>query len=143
MMVSSFSEAIESLLTLALIRRNKDSRAFSLHRLVQTSFKFFMPPDQKQKSFNDAAILVSLAFPRRDNAEGHMYLVWERCALYLKQVLGLRDCFREEKKANPAFSAVFQYCDLNNACQRQVILFLRKVLDIDALQLPTRTPGVD
>ena len=92
-----------------------------------------MTLEEKQKRFNDASILVSLAFPRRDNAEGHMYLVWERCALYLKQVLGLRDCFREEKKANPAFSAVFEYCDLNNACQRQVIVFLGEDSNINVL----------
>ncbi len=77
-----------------------------------------MGPEQRQQRFDDASILVSLAFPRRDSDEGHMYLVWEQCAIYLQHVLSLRDCFREEKKGNPSFKAVFSYCELNNACQR-------------------------
>ncbi|KAI1408047.1 hypothetical protein F5Y13DRAFT_205132 [Hypoxylon sp. FL1857] len=116
-----FSEAIENLLTLALIKRDKVSRTFSLHRLVQTSFKYFMTPEQRQKAFNDATILVSKAFPRRDSNVAQLYLMWDRCALYLQHVISLKDCFREEKKANPKFSALQTYCDLNNACQRYLL----------------------
>lgn len=111
-------EAIENLLTLALIKRDKESRTFSLHRLVQTSFKYFLTSSQRQKSFNDATILVSHAFPRRDSNVAQLYLMWDRCALYLKHVLALKDCFREEKKSDTGFSALKVYCDLNNACQR-------------------------
>ncbi|KAI1352908.1 Tetratricopeptide-like helical [Xylaria sp. FL0043] len=106
-----FSEAIENLLTLALIKRDKSSRTFSLHRLVQTSFKYFMGFEKRQIGFSDATILVSRAFPRRDS----------NCALYLQHVISLKDCFREEYGSNPHFSVVQTYCDLNNACQRYLL----------------------
>lgn len=114
----STSEAMESLLTLALIKRDKVSRTFSLHRLVQTLFKNFMTPEQRQQAFNDATILVSKAFPRRDSNVAQLYLMWDRCAMYLQHVISLKDCFREEKESNPNFAALQTYCDLNNACQR-------------------------
>ena len=41
---ASFFEAIENLLISALIKRDRTSRTFSLHRLVQASFKRFSRP---------------------------------------------------------------------------------------------------
>jgi len=113
-----FSDEMETLMTLALVKRNKEQRAFSIHRLVQTSFKHFLSPEDRQKSFNDATILVSAGFPRKDPEFAQMYHLWKLCSLYLPHVLSLRDSFREEKKANSKFSALMPYCSLNNACQR-------------------------
>jgi hypothetical protein len=112
------ADPFDFLMTLALIKRNKEQRAFSVHRLVQTSFKYFMTPEDRQKSFNDAKRLVSTAFPRKDSEFAQMYQLWKPCSLYLPHVLSLRDSFREEKKANSKFSALMLYCDLNNASQR-------------------------
>ena len=114
----SLSGVVENLLSLALIKRDETSRTLSVHRLVQTSFKYSMTREQRQQSFNDTTILVSLAFPRRDSASAQLYLRWTHCALYLEHVLSLKDCFREEIKASPAFTALKTYCELNNACQR-------------------------
>ncbi|TVY82554.1 hypothetical protein LSUE1_G002863 [Lachnellula suecica] len=138
-----FSEATECLLTLALIKRDKASRTFSIHRLVQTSFKYYMTPEQRNQSFDDAAVLISHAFPRRDSNVAQLYLMWERCALFLPHVLSLKDRFREEKKANPLFTAPRTYCELSNACQRQVypskytfqttkLIYYRYLLEINA-----------
>ena len=113
-----FSDEIETLMTLALVKRNKEKRSFSIHRLVQTSYKQFMGLEDRQQSFNDATILVSAAFPRKDAEFSQMYHRWSTCALYLPHVLSLRDSFREEHRADPTFSALMIYCDLNNACQR-------------------------
>ena len=113
-----FSDEMETLMTLALVKRDKEHRAFSVHRLVQTSFKHFMGPEDRQKSFNDATMLVSAAFPRKDAEFAQMYHRWKFCALYLPHVLSLRDSFREEEKSNSEFSALMLYCDMNNACQR-------------------------
>ena len=113
-----FSNELETLMALALVKRNKEQRAFSIHRLVQTSFKQFMSPEDRQKSFNDATLLVSAAFPRQDAEFAQMYQFWKPCSLYLPHVLSLKDSFREEREANPKFSALMQYCSLNNACQR-------------------------
>jgi hypothetical protein len=113
-----FSDEMETLMTLALVKRNKEQRAFSIHRLVQASFKHFMSPETRQKSFNDATLLVSAAFPRKDAEMAQMYHFWKTCSLYLPHVFSLRDSFREEKEANSKFSALMLYCSLNNACQR-------------------------
>lgn len=113
-----FFYEIKILTTLALVERNEEQRAFSIHRLVQTSFKHFMSPEERQNSFNDATRLVSAAFPRKDLEFSQMYHFWEPCSFYLPHVLSLRDSFREEKEANPDFSALAQYCVLNNACKR-------------------------
>jgi hypothetical protein len=136
--MSSFSEAIENLLTLALIKRDKASRTFSLHRLVQTSYKHFMTPQQRQQAFDDASVLVSRAFPRRDSKSAHLYLVWDRCALYVQHVISLKACFREEKKLNPEFAALQTYCDLNNACQRQVSPTIAQVSTNETWQISYR-----
>lgn len=113
-----FWDEMETFMTLALVKRNKEQRAFSIHRLVQTSFKHFIGSDDRQKSFNEATMLVSAVFPRKDAEFSQMYHRWNTCALYLPHVLSLRDSFREEKKSNPEFSALMLYCNMNNACQR-------------------------
>ena len=77
-----------------------------------------MTREQRQQSFNDATILVSLAIPRRDSASAQLYLMWTRCALYLEHVISLEDFFREGIKASPEFTVLKTYCELNNACQR-------------------------
>ena len=113
-----FWEEMEALMTLALVKRNKVQRSFSIHRLVQTSFRYFIGAEDCQKSFNDATLLVAAAFPRKDAEFAQMYHFWKSCSLYLSHVLSLRDSFEEERKANPKFSAMPEYCGLNNACQR-------------------------
>ncbi|KAH8807474.1 P-loop containing nucleoside triphosphate hydrolase protein [Xylogone sp. PMI_703] len=140
-----FSYEMETLMTLALVKRNKENRSFSIHRLVQTSFKYFMSPEDRQKSFDDATILVSAAFPRKDDEFAHMYHMWKPCALYLPHVLSLRDSFREEKKANSTFSASVLYCSLNNACQRYLIETngysdLLDLLEVNAMAISTIPP---
>ncbi|KAF2259245.1 NB-ARC and TPR domain protein [Lojkania enalia] len=137
-----FSEAIEDLLTLALIKRDRISRTFSLHRLVQTSFKYFLTPKQRQEAFGNATVLVSRAFPRRDSNIAQLYLMWDRCVLYVQHVISLKDCFREEKKNNPEFRGLQTYCDLNNACQRYLLEMnsyeeLEDLIEVNTLALDT------
>jgi hypothetical protein len=114
----TFSEHIEALLTLALVKRSREQRAYSIHRLVQASFKFYMTPEERQQGFNDATILLASSFPRKDAQSAQLYQRWKACSLYLPHVLSLTDCFREEIKANPNFSVLPLYCELNNTCSR-------------------------
>ncbi|KAI1131412.1 hypothetical protein F5Y10DRAFT_286779 [Nemania abortiva] len=117
-----FTQAIEALVALSLVKRDKDTRSLSLHRLVQTSLKRSMTLEQKQAAFNDAAALVAKAFPRRDTEVATLYLMWDRCATYLKHVISLKNCFREEHKPlHGIFVAPPIYCDLNNMCQRYLL----------------------
>lgn len=74
----------------------------------------------RQKVFDDTAMLMSHAFPRRDTASAQMYLVWKKCATLLQHVLSLKDSFRREIKEYGGFKATHIYCELNNACQRCV-----------------------
>ena len=122
---ASFFEATENLLISALIKRDKISRTFSLHRLVQASFKEFLGPGGRQQAFNDATILLFQAFPRRDSKIGQLYLLWDRCAVYLQHIMSLKDCLLQEE-SNPKFTVLQAYCELSNSCQRQApVLFTR------------------
>ncbi|KAI0542140.1 NB-ARC and TPR domain protein [Xylaria digitata] len=112
--VLAFSAAIENLLTLELIRRDEESQSFSLGRYLQTLFKNFLGSAKRQQRFNDVTILVSQAFPRRDCDVAQLYLMWDRCSTYLRHVLFLKHCFRDELKKNPQFTALPAYCDLSN-----------------------------
>ncbi|KAI0100214.1 NB-ARC and TPR domain protein [Nemania sp. FL0031] len=145
-----FSDEMEILMTLALVKRNKEKRAFSVHRLVQSTFKDFMTPEAQQQRFNDATLLVSAAFPRKDAEFAQMYNMWERCSIYLPHVLSLRDSFRQASKTNPKFSALMEYCALNNACQRYLIetngyndlLDLVEVNAMAILTIPTQPQSI-
>lgn len=96
-----FSDEMETLMALALVKRKKEQQAFSIHRLVQTSFKHFLGPDDSQKGFNDTTMLISAVFPHKDAKLCQMYHRWNACALYLPHVLSLRDSFRDEKNSEP------------------------------------------
>ncbi|KAK1771978.1 hypothetical protein QBC33DRAFT_616154 [Phialemonium atrogriseum] len=105
-------------------------------------FRTFMTPEQRQQAFNDATILVSKAFPRRDSNVVQLYLMWDRCAMYLQYLISLKDCFREEKESNPNFAALQTYCDLNNAYQRYLLELnsyeeLADLIEINTMALST------
>ncbi|OAQ95981.1 hypothetical protein LLEC1_02850 [Akanthomyces lecanii] len=114
----SFSTALGKLITLALVRRNRNTKMVSIHRMVQTQFKHFLSLEERQNSFNDAVALVSKVFPREEVAQGQLYGVWDTCNKYLQHVLSLRDCFTEERTLSMSFQATEQFCDLLIQCQR-------------------------
>ncbi|KUJ22180.1 uncharacterized protein LY89DRAFT_778484 [Mollisia scopiformis] len=141
----SFSGAIETLLTLALVKRDHTSTTFSLHRLVQAAFKHSMTSEQRQEAFNNAAILMYHTHPRRDANRANLYLMWDLCAKYLLHVISLKDCFREEKKFNPKFTALSLYCSLNNSCQRYLLEInslddLADLIEVNTMALNTLPP---
>ncbi|PVH86783.1 NB-ARC and TPR domain protein [Cadophora sp. DSE1049] len=141
----SFSSAIETLLTLALVKRDRTSRTFSLHRLVQAAFKHSMTSEQRQEAFNNAAILTYHTYPQKDANRANLYLMWDLCAKYLLHVISLKDCFREEKKLNPKFTALSLYCSLNNSCQRYLLEInslddLADLIEVNTMALNTLPP---
>lgn len=113
-----FSEAIEPLITLSLMKRNRDSRTFSVHRMVQTQYKYFLSQQDRQKAFDDTVSLVHLAFPRMDNTKGQLYDKWAQCNLYLQHLIGLADYFKEELRISKTFKATWKFCELLNQGQR-------------------------
>ncbi|GAW14062.1 hypothetical protein ANO14919_034540 [Xylariales sp. No.14919] len=115
-----FSEAIEPLLTLALIKRDEDAQTFSCHRMVQTQFRSFLPLEERQRAFDNAVVLISNAFPKQSDAtnKNQMYQHWTQGNRCLQHVLCLKDHFREEFKHSNKFRASFLFCDLLKDCQR-------------------------
>ena len=112
------SNALEDLLAGALIRVDRSTQTFSVHRLVQDSFRFSLSPSERQQAWLDAANVLCLAFPLRDAESAQMYLHSERCAMYLQHVLCIGNAVHREQKLNPSFHAFEAYCHMNNSCSR-------------------------
>jgi len=117
---NSISEAIEPLLTLALIKRDKDARIFSCHGIVQMQFRYFLPPEERQQAFDYAVELVYHAFPKQSGTtnKNQVYQDWMRCNGYLQHVLSLKGNFMEERKHSKKFRAPSLFCELLKDCQR-------------------------
>ncbi|KAJ8132131.1 hypothetical protein O1611_g1492 [Lasiodiplodia mahajangana] len=118
---TKFTEEAEQLLNLSLVKQDSTTGSFSLDRLVQAAFRKFMTPKQKQDAFRDATILVANAFPQRNTQVATLYLEWDRCAPYLKHVISLKECFRQEHASDSSFVATRLYCNLSNMCQRYLL----------------------
>ncbi|KAG4440806.1 hypothetical protein IFR05_003734 [Cadophora sp. M221] len=87
-----------------------ESLRFRSDPLIKAAFKHSMTSEQRQEDFNNAAILTYHTYPQRDANRANLYLMWDLCAKYLLHVISLKDCFREEKKLNPKFTALSLYC---------------------------------
>lgn len=105
-------------MTLALINRDRETRIFTIHRIVQTQFKYFVSLEQKQKSFDDATHLLYNLFPKENETSGQLYDLWKVCNQFLPHVLYLKDCFNEEKQASKSFKASWKFCELLANCQK-------------------------
>ncbi|KAI1154881.1 hypothetical protein F4825DRAFT_471142 [Nemania diffusa] len=72
---SSFSEVLENLTALALVKRDEHTKEFSIHRLIQARFIDFMSTSGRQQAFWNATQLVFNAFPRSGGRMGQLYLI--------------------------------------------------------------------
>ncbi|KAL7952428.1 hypothetical protein V8C34DRAFT_323297 [Trichoderma compactum] len=95
-----FSEAVEPLLALELMKRDKDARIFSCHRMVQMQFRSFLSLEKRQQLFDNAVVL------------------WTQCDRCLQHVLCLKDNFKEERRHSKKFKASSLFCELLKDCQR-------------------------
>jgi len=112
---------MEDLLSLALIKRDRHTRTFSIHRLIQTHFLRFMTPENRQKSFCDASVLMYNVFPKKpDNNKAMLYDVWDQCRLWLQHVLQLKNSFVMERRRDSVFHACTETCATWVQCQRSV-----------------------
>ncbi|KAJ6158982.1 hypothetical protein N7485_011808 [Penicillium canescens] len=115
----------EELLTLALIKRDRYDRVFSIHRLVAAQFHRFLSPKDRQKAFFEASILMYNAFPKKPKGPGttraNLYNVWDKCQLWLQHVLQLKSTFMHERKRDPTFSACRETCETWVQCQRYLL----------------------
>ena len=126
----SLGTATEDLLALALIKRDRYDRVFSIHRLIAEQFRRFLKPKDRQKAFFETSILMYNAFPKRPKKSGgaraNLYNVWDRCQLWLQHVLQLKRSFMQELKRDPSFSACRETCETWIQCQRLVKICAQK-----------------
>jgi len=113
-----FWSAIDRLLELALIKRDRKTASISLHRLVQTQFRFHMSSDQRQNAFANAALLLDNIFPTRPRSSHQMYDVWVICRQYLQHVLALMRIYAQEMKTQAPLRPTKHFCQLLVRCGR-------------------------
>ncbi|KAJ8131316.1 hypothetical protein O1611_g2307 [Lasiodiplodia mahajangana] len=113
-----FSEVIERLLDASLIKRNRTTRAFSIHRMVQIQFIYLLDQSQLQRRFEDAVSIIYQQFPRMTDENGQLYAEWTQCNALLQHVISLKESFRACHNSNKNFKAPLQFCELLKDCQR-------------------------
>ncbi|KAK0102761.1 hypothetical protein ONS95_006358 [Cadophora gregata] len=113
-----FSSALTKLITKALIKRDKSSGVITVHRLIQTQFRYYLSPAQRQEAFNNTVKLISSVLPETDSDKGQLYDTWESYNRYLQHVLQLRDIFEEERRASTSFMAPVKFCEILKDYQR-------------------------
>ena len=72
----SLSEVLDTLLTSALVKRDRITRKLSLHRLVQAQFKYYISPQDRQMAFDNVTQLLCGSFPRTEPKKGQLYDRW-------------------------------------------------------------------
>jgi tetratricopeptide (TPR) repeat protein len=115
-----FFEALETLISLALVKRNKQTRTLSLHRLVQTQFRYYLKLEDRQRAFENATLLVWAAFPSLPLG-GQLYQYWEQCRLYLQHILALKDNYKRESVGPNSLKPIREFCKLLSNCARFLI----------------------
>lgn len=78
-------------------KESKDAkRTLSLHRLVQKEYSYFVKPDERQKRFDDASLLLLKAFPERVGSR-FLHSKWPVCEMYYQHVASLLERWQESR----------------------------------------------
>ncbi len=89
-MAVSFGEAVMELSRMSLIHRLANSRAISVHRLVQFSVFMRVPAADKKFYFDTAIKILYHDFPNTwrstGSFQGHGFSSWETCSAVLPHV---------------------------------------------------------
>jgi len=110
----SFFEVVDNLINLALIRRDKQTREFLIHRLVQSQFRYFLSdttPAGNQEAFDDATKLMYERFPKV-NKNGQLFDRVHVCQLYSQHVSSLKNQFKAAIGTSGAFQPSLLFCRL-------------------------------
>ncbi|KAF2228145.1 hypothetical protein BDZ85DRAFT_12299 [Elsinoe ampelina] len=118
---SELWDAFDALLVQALVKRVRQTQTFTVHRLVQSSYKHFMDQASRQRNFHTASALIHQVFPTQDRKAATLWLRWAECERYLQHVLALRDSFEQKWDDGFKMIASTEYCELSNMCQRYLI----------------------
>ncbi|KAH8710019.1 hypothetical protein GQ44DRAFT_752583 [Phaeosphaeriaceae sp. PMI808] len=127
------SEVLETLLALALIKRDNGTRTLSLHRLVQIQFKYFLTTQDRQKGFENAAHLLYRAFPSSNAYEGQLYARWTRCQVYIQHALSLRDNYAKESKSSEPLRPTLEFCVVEELYQTGYMLEIASYVELESM----------
>jgi hypothetical protein len=110
-----FDEALLPLLTYSLIKRDPETGALSLHRLIQSGFIDWLGRDKAYDSFLSAVKILHLYFPKQAKGVG-MRKEWKSCNEAMSHVLALNSCYRQNRwpARNPGDYDAF--LELINSC---------------------------
>lgn len=104
-----FDDIVETLLTLALIKRDKDTKAYSTHRLIQTQYRYHISRDGRQNVFNQAVKLLLEGFGR---VNGQLDDRWTHCQIYIQQILSLKENYKKERSQPERLYPTLNFCSL-------------------------------
>lgn len=104
-----FYDIVETLLTLALIKRDKDAKAYSIHRLIQTQYRYHISRGDRQNAFNQAVKLLLEGFGR---VIGQVYDRWTHCQIYIQQILALKENYKKERSQPERLYPTLNFCSL-------------------------------
>lgn len=102
-----FYDVVEPLLTLALVKRDKTTKTFSTHRLVQTQYRYQLARSERQEAFDQAVKLMAEGFGR---VHSQLYDRWGRCQIYMQQILALKNNFKAERKEADPIHPTLAFC---------------------------------
>lgn len=108
---------LEVLLSLSLVKKDSTTRQMSVHRLVQAQFRYHMNPRENQEAFENAALLLHSAFPKKSRA-GQMYHKWLICQVYVQHVLNLAAIFQKEAVGKDRLKPTQSFIELLLDCSR-------------------------
>lgn len=127
--VFSFSEALDNLIVSALVKRDDSMGALSLHRLVQTQYRYFLDSFRRQEAFENAIDLLHEAFPQPDFARtGQLYDRWTQCQRYSQHVISLKGNFKKERNGSGGLKPTVNFCKLLRNFARFVRVFVMQSL---------------
>lgn len=116
--MSRLADVHESLISLGLIKRDRTTQEISLHRLVQTQFRYYMAEVQQQETFALASTLLLAAFPTKPRGSHQMYNVWSICQRYLQHILFLMRHYEEASRKAEPLTPTKDFCTLLVHCLR-------------------------
>ncbi|KAK0624769.1 hypothetical protein B0T17DRAFT_531004 [Bombardia bombarda] len=103
-----FFDLADPLLELSLAKRDKDAKAFSTHRLVQTQFRYHLATQgHRQEAFDQA---TKLLFDGFGLYQDQLYEKWSRCQVYIQQILSLKNNYKKETDELEPLKPTLKFC---------------------------------
>lgn len=113
---------MDHLLNLSLVRRDKATKRLSIHRLVQSQYRYFLSeadPPGIQEAFDDTTRLLYERFPQV-NKQGQLFDRVHICQLYAQHVSSLKNHYDAAVHGTAAYKPSIRFCKLLENYRRYV-----------------------